>query len=64
MCAWILEALRRDFDVTLLTWTPVDWAEVNRFYGTTLGPGDVRVHLAYPRLPAAARNPAPTSSSY
>ena len=39
----MLETLRRHFAVTLLTADPVDWEEVNRIFGTSIGPGDVEV---------------------
>jgi glycosyltransferase involved in cell wall biosynthesis len=39
--AWILQALRHDYRLTLLTWRPVDLAQVNDFFGTSLQPSDV-----------------------
>jgi glycosyltransferase involved in cell wall biosynthesis len=45
VAAWMLETLRRHFAVTLLTADPVDWEEVNRMFGTSIGPGDVEVLL-------------------
>jgi len=36
LAAWILEALKRDYRLTLLTWEPVDFAALNRFFGTDL----------------------------
>ncbi len=43
VAAWTLEALKHCCDVTLLTWDPVDYAGVNRMFGTSLAPGDFRV---------------------
>jgi glycosyltransferase involved in cell wall biosynthesis len=51
VAAWMLQALRDEYELTVLAWRPVDLEEVNRFYGTTLRPADVRVILA----PAALR---------
>jgi len=34
--AWILEALRDHYELTVLTWKPVDLGEVNRAFGTRL----------------------------
>ena len=42
VAAWMVQALKDAHDVTLLTWSPLDLTGVNRFYGTTLRPGDVR----------------------
>jgi glycosyltransferase involved in cell wall biosynthesis len=36
VAAWALEALRTKYDVTVLTWAPVDCAKVNRVFGTDL----------------------------
>ena len=36
LAAWLIEALKRDYRLTLLTWEPVDFAAVNRFFGTEL----------------------------
>src|SRR5208283_3224712 len=34
--AWMIEALKRDHRLTLLTWKPVDFEDVNRYFGTEL----------------------------
>ena len=34
--AWALQALRRKYEVTVLTWAPVDCVKVNRIFGTDL----------------------------
>jgi glycosyltransferase involved in cell wall biosynthesis len=36
VAAWALQALQGRHDVGLLTWTPVDVGQVNRFYGTSV----------------------------
>ena len=36
LAAWALEALRETYTVDVMTWTPIDFDEINRFYGTTL----------------------------
>ena len=60
VAAWILEALRDDHKVTLLTLEPVDLARVNRWCGTSLEEGQVRVAQASGWLGAAlGRFPLP-----
>jgi len=41
----MVEALKPDHAVTLLTWRAPDLAALNRFFGTTIGPGDLAVAL-------------------
>ena len=41
---WTLEALRGTYDLGLLTWQPFGLDAMNRFYGTTLDEGDIRIH--------------------
>ena len=41
--AWILEALLRDYAVTLLTSEPVDLSLLDRYYGTSLAGSDLQV---------------------
>jgi glycosyltransferase involved in cell wall biosynthesis len=36
VAAWMLHALVADYDVTVLSWWPVDVDPINRFFGTTL----------------------------
>ena len=43
VAAWIVEALKGHYDLTLLTWHTVDTADINRFYGTSLQPTDFDV---------------------
>lgn len=51
VAAWMLEALKADHRIALLTWQPPDLAEVNRFYGTSLTATDLETHV----VPAAVR---------
>lgn len=50
-CAWILEALKDDYDLTYITWGNIDLAEVDRFYGTRLEKSGMKV-AAIPSLTA------------
>ncbi len=36
LAAWLIEALKRDYRLTLLTWQPIDFEDVNRYFGTDL----------------------------
>jgi glycosyltransferase involved in cell wall biosynthesis len=40
---WTLQALVRDYDVTLLTWKPFDLAEMNRYFGTSLDSSELQI---------------------
>ena len=42
VAGYVLQALREDFGVTLLTWNPVNFDPVNAAFGTTLNPADFR----------------------
>jgi glycosyltransferase involved in cell wall biosynthesis len=42
----MMEALKDEYDVTFLTWTPVDFASINRYYGTSLDPSGFNVSVA------------------
>jgi hypothetical protein len=46
--AWILEALRRDYEVTLLTSQSVDFSLLDRSYGTSLTGLDLQVRTMAP----------------
>jgi glycosyltransferase involved in cell wall biosynthesis len=59
LCAWLLEALREEHEVSLMVWQAPDFPAVNRFFGTRLTPETVRVELAYPHVP-----PRLTASRY
>lgn len=45
VAAWALQALVDEYDVTVLSWTPVDVDPINRFFGTHLRPGDFKTLL-------------------
>src|SRR5262249_18388475 len=42
VAAWMLEALKREYEVTVLTWVPVDLQAINTFYGTALRASEFR----------------------
>jgi glycosyltransferase involved in cell wall biosynthesis len=48
VAAWTLDALKSTCDITLLTWNRVDCDGLNRFFGTSLQPGDFEVRLMPP----------------
>lgn len=43
VAAWMLETLKLEYDITLLTADPVDWHTVNFFYGTSIDRREVSV---------------------
>ena len=50
VAAWIIEALKRDHAVSLLTWKPIDLGSIDRYYGTSLGAADFRAYGVPPAL--------------
>jgi glycosyltransferase involved in cell wall biosynthesis len=50
VAAWMLQALRDDYDLTVLTWEPCDLDAVNRFYGTSLRSAEVATRDVSPLL--------------
>lgn len=52
VCAWMIEALKNDYDVTFITHgQPLDIKKLNKFYGTTLSQDEFRIiHLCLPTL--------------
>jgi glycosyltransferase involved in cell wall biosynthesis len=48
VAAWILEALRQDYAVTLLTSEPVDLSPLDRHFGTSLTGSDLQVRIMAP----------------
>lgn len=44
VAVWMIEALKRDNSVSILTWTPPDLKGINRFYGTSLSSSELIVH--------------------
>ncbi len=59
VAAWALQALREEFEVTLATLRPVDYAQVNQNFGTSLRPGDFTLRMA-PRWYHASLRCMPT----
>lgn len=47
VCLWLLEALKRDFDVTVITFSALNFEELNNLYGTELSQGDVCIIQPY-----------------
>lgn len=43
---WILEAIKRDYEVTVLTWEQVDFEVINEFYGTSFKTSDFNIITA------------------
>jgi glycosyltransferase involved in cell wall biosynthesis len=50
VAVWVIEALKREHAVSVLTWWPVKLAPINRHFGTSLSPADFTVRMAYPAL--------------
>jgi hypothetical protein len=50
VCAWMLEALKERYDITVLSQGPVDLKAVNTFYGTSLQPDDLTLIPCNPVL--------------
>ena len=48
LAAWIIEALKRDYRLTVLTWEPVDLAALNRFFGLELQPPEFEATTVKP----------------
>jgi glycosyltransferase involved in cell wall biosynthesis len=46
VAAWVLQALRSEFDVSLATLEPVNCQALNLSFGTCLEPGDFQVYVA------------------
>jgi glycosyltransferase involved in cell wall biosynthesis len=50
VCAWTLQALKGGYDLSVLSWRPVDLAPVNHFFGTSLTAGDMTFYTVNPVL--------------
>jgi glycosyltransferase involved in cell wall biosynthesis len=50
VAAWMIEALKEEHVVSVLTWRPIELQSINRYYGTLLNSTDFTAHLAYPCL--------------
>ena len=55
VAAWMMEALKSEHHLTLLTWEAPRLEAINRFYGTSLRPSEVEVTLLPWPLHAIAR---------
>jgi glycosyltransferase involved in cell wall biosynthesis len=42
VAAWMLQALKDEYEITVYTWWPVDVERINRFWGTSIRPDDFR----------------------
>lgn len=63
VAAWMLQALRDEAHLGLLTWEPVDLARVNAYFGTSLSADDFAVELPSAPLRATVDGlPLPLSS--
>jgi glycosyltransferase involved in cell wall biosynthesis len=51
--AWMIQALKDDHDVSVLTWHPVDLDPINAYYGTSIAPGEITAL----EVPPAVRRP-------
>src|SRR5262249_35073261 len=45
---WILEALKDQYAVSVLSWTPIDFTAINAYYGTALHHSDVTSYTVSP----------------
>jgi glycosyltransferase involved in cell wall biosynthesis len=61
---WLIQALKTDCDVDLVTTRGWDLAALNEFYGTDVAPADVGVHIAPTGLPACLSAAALRGSLY
>jgi glycosyltransferase involved in cell wall biosynthesis len=50
VAAWMIEALKKEHAVSLLTWKHPNLEEVNRFYGTSLSESELSVYSVNPAL--------------
>lgn len=55
VAAWIIQALKDEYSITVLTWDAVDTEEINRFYGTSLQSSDFTVIRPGPAVLALVR---------
>jgi glycosyltransferase involved in cell wall biosynthesis len=48
---WMIEALKKDYAVTLITFSTLDLDEVNRLYSTHLNPDEFTIQIPYKKTP-------------
>ena len=41
--AWMLEGLKKDYEITVVAWQPIIFSEINQYYGTSLCEEDFKV---------------------
>lgn len=61
VAVWMIEALKRDCELTVLTYRRIEYAAINRYYGTALAPGAfriIRVPMALRAITSALPTPA------
>lgn len=44
VAVWMIEALKREHDISVLTWAPFEIEPINNFYGTSLSASDFKVY--------------------
>ena len=62
VCAWMLQALKGHYDLSVLSWAPVDLAPINYFFGTSLSAENMTFHSINPILKRVV-DCLPTSTS-
>ena len=63
VCAWMLQALRDDHQLTVLSWTPVDLDRINDYFGTSLQARDFTALLPSSQVRAVVdRLPLPLAN--
>ncbi len=63
VAAYAIEALKREYDVTVLSWSPADLEALNRFYGTSLRASELK-SLSAPLFMRALARLLPYLSSF
>jgi glycosyltransferase involved in cell wall biosynthesis len=53
---WMLEALKKHYDLTLFTFTPVNWTKLNLMYGTSLSSEQIQVKSVLPSFTNSLSN--------
>ena len=62
VAAWMIDALKDDYAITVLTWRPIDLAAINRYYGTAIQASAFRACRVSPLLgPVMDLIPVPSS---
>lgn len=61
VAVWILEALKHDYEVSVLSWERLDLDSINRYFGTSLTSKDFRSYLPHPAWRVIDVLPVPAS---